>query len=64
MPYKLGRIAMLGVVAVPMLSPLAGCGLTSQPAAVVDTSTPIKEPAAPTIEKVEIKPKPKLRGRR
>ncbi len=56
MTRKPFRLAMVGLVGCALIVPLGGCNDDAASKPTIDTSTPIKAPAAPTTQKVEPKP--------
>jgi hypothetical protein len=56
MTRKLLRIATIGLVGCALIAPFSGCDGVTETKPTIDTSTPIKAPAAPTTQKVEAKP--------
>jgi hypothetical protein len=59
MASKLIRLALIAFVGCAFIAPLTGCGEGDSSSAkpTVDTTTPIKAPAEPSANKVEIAPK-------
>jgi hypothetical protein len=55
MTRKLFRLAIVGLVGFASIAPLSGCDSVSETKPTIDTSSPIKAPAAPTANKVEAK---------
>lgn len=54
MTRKLFRLAAVGLFGGALLAPLGGCdSVGTQDRPTIDTSTPIKAPAAPTTQTVE-----------
>jgi hypothetical protein len=59
MTRKPFRLVMVGLVGCALIVPLGGCNDDAASKATIDTSTPIKAPGGPTVQKVDVKPKPK-----
>jgi hypothetical protein len=59
MTGKLIGLALIAFVGCAFIAPLTGCGEgdSSSGKATIDTSTPIKAPAAPSANRVEVAPK-------
>ena len=56
MTQKLFRIVTIGLIGCTLIAPFSGCDSVNETKPTIDTSTPIKAPAAPTTQKVEAKP--------